>query len=75
MKITSEKKGIFLHFSHMIWTRNFNETIFITMDSKFPLKVLVINKSKNTHHKYQQLHTLECKVFHWIWYPVFGQFL
>ena len=25
--------------------------IFITMDSMFPLKVLVINKSKDTHHK------------------------
>ena len=50
MKITSEKKGIFLHFIHMIWTKNFNKIISITMDSMFPLKVSVINKSKDTHH-------------------------
>ena len=54
MKITSEKKGIFSDFIHIIWTKNFNETtISITMESVFPLKVLVINESKDTHNKYQ----------------------
>ena len=28
----------------------------ITMDSMFPLKVLVINKSKDTHHKSVIVH-------------------
>ena len=27
--------------------------IYITVDSMFALKVLVINESKDTHHKYQ----------------------
>ena len=40
--------------------------VSITIDSMPPLKVLVINKSKVTHYKYQQLHTLDCKVFQWI---------
>ena len=29
--------------------------ISIAMDSMFPLKVLIINKSKHTHHKYLQI--------------------
>ena len=40
--------------------------ISITVDLMFILKVLVINESKDTHLKYQQLHILDCKVFHWI---------
>ena len=28
MKITSEKKGIFSHFIHKIWTNNFSESYF-----------------------------------------------
>ena len=53
MKITNEKKGIFAHFINIVQTKNFSESQFyIAMDSMFPLKVLIINKSKDTHHKY-----------------------
>ena len=34
----------------------------ITVDSMFQLKVLIINKSKDTHDKFQELHTFDCKV-------------
>ena len=51
MKITSEKKGIFSHFIHIIWTKTINESHFHSMDSMFPLKVLVNNKSNDIHHK------------------------
>ena len=52
MKITSEKKGIF----HILFTR-YEQTISvraisITVDSKVPLRVLIINKRKDTHRKY-----------------------
>ena len=54
MKITSEKKGI-LSF-HILFTR-YEQTISvramsITIDSKVLLRVLIINKRKDTH-KYQ----------------------
>ena len=38
-------------------------TFSITVDLMFSLKVLIISKSTEKHHKYQQLHTLYCKVF------------
>ena len=38
--------------------------ISITVDVIFRLKALMINKSKDTQHKYQQLHTLHYKFFH-----------
>ena len=41
------------------------KAISITMDSVFPLKLLVINKSKDTRHK-SVTAALDCKVFHWI---------
>ena len=51
MKITNEKKGIFSFYS-----LNMNKTISmravsITEDLMFRLKVLTINKSKDTHHE------------------------
>ena len=48
MKITSQKKGI---FSHKYEQKISMRAISITLDSIFPLKVLVSNKSKDTHHK------------------------
>ena len=57
MKITSEKKGIFSHFIHIIMNKKISvRAIFFTTDSMFPLKVLVINKSKDTHHKSVNAH-------------------
>ena len=53
IKITSEKNGTFSHFIHIDEQKILIRAISITMDSMFPLKVLVINKSKDTHHKYQ----------------------
>ena len=38
--------------------------ISITMDSMFPLKVLVINKSKDTHHKSVSAHFRMQSFFH-----------
>ena len=52
MKITNEKKGIFAHFIHIIQTKNFSESHFHCDGLNVPLKVLIINKSKHTHHKY-----------------------
>ena len=34
------------HFIRIIWTKNFNQNIFITVDLMFLLKVLTINKKK-----------------------------
>ena len=53
MKVTNEKKGIFSFYSH-----NMNKifqwvAISITVDLMFPLKMLIISKSKDTHHKCQ----------------------
>ena len=50
--MTNEKKGIFAHFIYIIQTKISMRAISIAMDSMFPLKVLIINKSKHTHHKY-----------------------
>ena len=53
MKIITEEKGPF-HFLLTLYEQKASiRAISITMDSVFPLKVLVINKSKDTHHKYQ----------------------
>ena len=62
MKVSNEKNGIFSCHSHDMN----KESISITMDLMFRLKGLIINKSKDTRHKYQQLDTLHCKVFDWI---------
>ena len=52
MKITNEKKGIFSHFIHIRWTKKITmRAISISMGTVFPLKVLAINKSKDTHQK------------------------
>ena len=48
MKITNEKRGIFAHFIHTLRKQNSVRAISITMDSMFPLKVLIINKSEDT---------------------------
>ena len=67
MKITSEsRKAPF----HILFTR-YEQTISvratsITINSKVRLRVLIINKRKDTHHKYQLLHTLYGKACHWI---------
>ena len=57
MKITSEKKGISSRSIHTVSTKVKTKislrAISITMDSIFQLKVSVINKIKDTHHKYQ----------------------
>ena len=50
MKVINDKKSIFSQFIHIIKNKR---AIFITVDSMFLLKVLTINKSKNTRHKYQ----------------------
>ena len=52
MKVINEKKGIFSFYSYNV-NKNFNESIPITEDIMFRLKVLIINKCKDTHHKYQ----------------------
>ena len=49
IKITNEKRGIFAHFIHIIQTKNFSESHSITMDTMFPLKVLIVSKSEDTH--------------------------
>ena len=36
--------------------------ISIAVELLFPSKVLIVNKSKDTHHKYHLLHTLQSKV-------------
>ena len=52
MKITSEKKGIFFTFySHNMNKKHSLRVISITMDSMFPLKMLVNNKSKDTYYE------------------------
>ena len=67
IKITSEKKGIFFHILFTRYEQTISvRAIFITIDSKVPLKVLIINERKDTNHKYQQLHTLQGKACHWI---------
>ena len=54
MKITSEKKGIFFHILCTRYEQTISvRAISITIDSKVPLRVLIINKRKDTHHKYQ----------------------
>ena len=50
MKITSEKKGIFSHYIHMIWTKTFNEGHFHYNGVDVSIKVLVINKSKDMYY-------------------------
>ena len=70
MKVTNERKGIFSCYSHNMNEINSMRAIFITVNLMFLLKVFIVNKNKDTHHKYQQLHTLHC-----IWYPILGRFL
>ena len=48
MKVTSEKKGIFSFYSHNMNKKNSMRIISITIDLIFQLKVLIINKSKDT---------------------------
>ena len=52
MKVTNKKKGVFTFYSHYM-KKNVNEIISITVELMFRLKVQMINKSKDTHHKYQ----------------------
>ena len=51
MKITNEKKGIFSFYSHNMNKKISMRAVSITEDLMFRLKVLTINKSKDTHHK------------------------
>ena len=47
-----EESDLFILFAKYE-QKNLMRAISITMDLTFQLKVLIINKSKNTHHKYQ----------------------
>ena len=53
MKVINEKKGIFSFYSDTDEQKISMRTISVTVDLMFLLKVLMINKSKDTHHKYQ----------------------
>ena len=46
------------HFIHIIRTKNFNESIYITVDAMFILRVLMINESKLIHNMDISNHTL-----------------
>ena len=52
MKVTNEKKGIFSFYLHNMNKKNSIRVIPTTIDLMFQLKVLIINKNKDTHHKY-----------------------
>ena len=62
MKFTNKKKGFFIFYSHYM-NKNFNKTISITVELIFRLTVQMIIKNKDTHKKYQKLHTLHVKIF------------
>ena len=66
MKATNEKKGIFSFYSHNVDKKISVVAISIIVDLMFRLIVQIINKNEDTHHKHQQLHTLHCKLLHWI---------
>ena len=47
-----------LHILFILYKQKISmRAISIAMDSMFPLKVLIINKSKHTHHNCQQMHS------------------
>ena len=53
MKVTNEEKGIFSFYSHNM-NKSFNESYFHYSGLNGSIKkVLIINKSKDTHHKFQ----------------------
>ena len=53
MKVTNEKKGICSFYSHNIEQKISMRGISITVFLMLQLKVLIINKTKDTYHKYQ----------------------
>ena len=53
MKVTNEKKDILSFYSHNMNKKNSMRVISITGDLMFRVKVLIINKSTDTRHKYQ----------------------
>ena len=53
MKVTNEKKDIFSFYSHNMNKKFQWRAISITVDLMFRLNVLMINKSKDRHHKFQ----------------------
>ena len=59
MKVTNKKKAIFSFHSHGV-KKNSVKAISITLDIMFLLSVLINNKSKDTHHKDQQLYASHC---------------
>ena len=73
MRVINEKKGIFSFYSPNMKKKSV-AAISITVDLNFSIKS-VTNQSKDTYHKYYQLQTLHCKVFHWISYPILAGFL
>ena len=50
MKVTNKKKGIFSFYSHNM--KKTMRAISITVVLMFRLKVLIVNESKDRHHKY-----------------------
>ena len=53
MKVTNKRKGTFLFYSHNMTKKISVRDISITEYLMFQLKVLTINKSKDTNHKYE----------------------
>ena len=51
-KVANEKKGMFSFYSHDM-NKNSNESISVIDNLMFQLKMLIINKSKDTHNKYE----------------------